>query len=139
MFSRKRRKRFGGAVRHHAHLTGGKQRYDHQRHKPHQHYSQCFDFNRVNEESCIRGLGGLGRRLRNGKPFVDLTDGDDASNAYVVSSPSGAYNLCYRASGGSDSVEQSGITLTLHAGSSVTTIIAISPTSFTASVSTLIV
>ena len=45
-------------------------------------------------------------------PDVDPTDGTDQSTGFTVGSV-GVYKLCYRASGLADSVEQTGITLTV--------------------------
>ena len=45
-------------------------------------------------------------------PSVDPTDGTNAATSFTVST-AGTYKLCYRANGMSDSVEQTGIALTV--------------------------
>ena len=52
-------------------------------------------------------------------PDRDPTDGVDAVTEFTVVG-AGVYKLCYRASGGSDSVEQSGVSLTVLATASST-------------------
>jgi len=47
-------------------------------------------------------------------PNVDPTDGTNAATSFTVTG-AGTYKLCLRVSGGSDSVEQTGITLTVSA------------------------
>jgi len=52
-------------------------------------------------------------------PNVDPTDGTNKSTSYTVTG-AGTYKLCYRKAGGSDSVEQTGITLTVVAATKKT-------------------
>ena len=80
----------------------------------------------VFEGTVAARLGEVGPRCTSATPSVDPTDGCDATSDYLVSAL-GTDKLCYRASGGSDSVEQSGISLNVQAGALAETISAISP------------
>ena len=67
-------------------------------------------------------------------PSVDPNDGVDAKTDHQVSSP-GTYKLCLRASSGSESVAQSGISLIVLAGTLAEIISAVSPISITVNAS----
>merc|ERR1712054_191377 len=63
-------------------------------------------------------------------PNVDPDDTDDPTQSFTVSG-TGSYKLCYRAPGGSDSVQQGTITLTVQAASANNVFASVSPTSIT--------
>ena len=71
-------------------------------------------------------------------PNVALTAGTNAATIFTVPDVGTGYKLCYRPADESNSLEQSGVTLTAVAATSAATITSISPASITTATATSI-